>query len=109
MKRKYNPFSENDEKKKIMIKQRANLLKNLAETQKIIVDLETSYLDKESNLGIILRGWPDGSEKLVANDNDNSVQKLFSAGNRELEPKKEDKEGEEENGNDDDKSVADDT
>ena len=42
MKRKYNPFSENDEKKKIMIKQRANLLKNLAETQKIIVDLETS-------------------------------------------------------------------
>ena len=109
MKRKYNPFSENDEKKKIMIKQRANLLKSLAETQKIIVDLETSYLDKESNLGIILRGWPDGSEKLVANDNDNSVQKLFSAGNRELEPKKEDKGGEEENGNDDDKSVADDT
>ena len=76
--------------------------------QRHSVDLETSYLDKDP-IGIILRGWPDGSEKLVANDNDNSVQKLFSAGNRELEPKKEDKEGEEENENDDDKSVADDT
>ena len=66
-----------------MMKQRAKLLKNLAETQKIIVDLETSYLDKQSNLGIILRGWPE-TENLVANDNGNVVvQKLFSAGNRD--------------------------
>ena len=83
MKRKLNQqISENEKKKMFMMKQRSKLLKNLAETQQIIVDLETSYLDKQSNLGIILRGWPE-TENLVANDNGEVVQKLFSAGNRD--------------------------
>ena len=51
-----------------------------------------SYLDKESNLGIVLRGWPEGSEKLEANENDSSVQKLFSLGNRDIENNDESKE-----------------
>ena len=58
---------EEDEATSIVKKQRKNLLKILAETQTCIVDLELSYLDKESNLGIVLRGWPEGSEKLEAN------------------------------------------
>ena len=83
---------EEDEATSLVKKQRKNLLKILAETQTCIVDLELSYLDKESNLGIVLRGWPEGSEKLEANENDSSVQKLFSLGNRDIENNDESKE-----------------
>ena len=83
---------EEDEATSIVKKQRKNLLKILAETQTCIVDLELSYLDKESNLGIVLRGWPEGSEKLEANENDSSVQKLFSQGNRDIDNNDESKE-----------------
>ena len=43
---------EEDEATSLVKKQRKNLLKILAETQTCIVDLEMSYLDKESNLGL---------------------------------------------------------
>ena len=83
---------EEDEASSIVKKRHKSLLKILAETQTCIVDLEMSYLDKESNLGIVLRGWPEGSEKLEANENDSYVQKLFSQGNRDIDSNDESKE-----------------
>ena len=61
---------------------------SLKKVERSIKDLENSYLDSKTTLGLVLRGWPEGELKVQADDEDvngQPVKRVFSEGNYNLD------------------------